>query len=110
MNAGGLSEPGTAGYIEERNDEHPGSVYAGYGEGERGRLMTRRDCSRRRMGGISSTASGCQKAVGWRSVRPSRWRHFALDIAEQVTPYMTLESEDPLYQTLLAQLLNNPDD
>jgi chromatin structure-remodeling complex subunit RSC9 len=37
-------------------------------------------------------------------------KHFALDIAEQVTPYMTLESEDPLYQTLLAQLLSNPDD
>lgn len=37
-------------------------------------------------------------------------KHFALDIAEQITPYLVLRSEDPLYRTLLAQLLNNSDD
>lgn len=31
-------------------------------------------------------------------------KHFALDIAEQVTPNLTMDSSDPLYQTLLAQL------
>ncbi|KAI1089736.1 hypothetical protein F5B19DRAFT_359277 [Rostrohypoxylon terebratum] len=31
-------------------------------------------------------------------------KHFALDIAEQLTPWLTLDSEDPLYRTLLAQL------
>ncbi|KAI0483628.1 arid/bright DNA binding domain-containing protein [Xylaria cf. heliscus] len=31
-------------------------------------------------------------------------KHFALDIAEQVTPWLSLDSGDPLYQTLLAQL------
>lgn len=31
-------------------------------------------------------------------------KHFALDIAEQVTPCLILESDDPLYKTLLAQL------
>ncbi|KAJ2984517.1 hypothetical protein NUW58_g6018 [Xylaria curta] len=31
-------------------------------------------------------------------------KHFALDIAEQVTPWLLLDSSDPLYQTLLAQL------
>ncbi|KAJ8120862.1 hypothetical protein ONZ43_g2540 [Nemania bipapillata] len=31
-------------------------------------------------------------------------KHFALDIAEQVTPLLLLDSSDPLYQTLLAQL------
>ncbi|KAI1353815.1 arid/bright DNA binding domain-containing protein [Xylaria sp. FL0043] len=31
-------------------------------------------------------------------------KHFALDIAEQVTPWLILDSSDPLYQTLLAQL------
>lgn len=37
-------------------------------------------------------------------------KHFALDIAEQITPYLVLQSDDPLYRTLLAQLLNNSDD
>ena len=31
-------------------------------------------------------------------------KHSALDIAEQITPYLILGSEDPLYQTLLSQL------
>ncbi|KAI1309294.1 arid/bright DNA binding domain-containing protein [Xylaria venustula] len=31
-------------------------------------------------------------------------KHFALDIAEQVTPWLLLDSRDPLYRTLLAQL------
>ncbi|RYC59438.1 hypothetical protein CHU98_g6774 [Xylaria longipes] len=31
-------------------------------------------------------------------------KHFALDIAEQVTPWLSLDSSDPLYRTLLAQL------
>ncbi|SPQ23210.1 62d917ec-1c40-450b-80a5-dce78bf1d772 [Thermothielavioides terrestris] len=31
-------------------------------------------------------------------------KHCALDIAEQITPFLVLDSEDPLYQTLLAQL------
>ncbi len=31
-------------------------------------------------------------------------KHFALDIAEQVTPWLVLDSSDPLYRTLLAQL------
>ncbi|GAP86809.1 putative RSC complex subunit Rsc9 [Rosellinia necatrix] len=31
-------------------------------------------------------------------------KHFALDIAEQVTPWLVLDSSDPLYQTLLSQL------
>ncbi|OPB46944.1 hypothetical protein A0O28_0070680 [Trichoderma guizhouense] len=31
-------------------------------------------------------------------------KHLALDIAEQLTPFMALESDDPLYKTLLAQL------
>ncbi|KAI1490766.1 hypothetical protein F5X96DRAFT_634581 [Biscogniauxia mediterranea] len=31
-------------------------------------------------------------------------KHFALDIAEQLTPWLMLDSEDPLYQTLLGQL------
>lgn len=31
-------------------------------------------------------------------------KHFALDIAEQITPQLLLDSSDPLYQTLLTQL------
>lgn len=31
-------------------------------------------------------------------------KHSALDIAEQITPWLMLDSDDPLYQTLLAQL------
>ncbi|OAA61092.1 chromatin remodeling complex subunit [Niveomyces insectorum RCEF 264] len=31
-------------------------------------------------------------------------KHCALDIAEQLTPYLTLGDDDPLYQTLLQQL------
>ncbi|KAL2259955.1 hypothetical protein VTK26DRAFT_6192 [Humicola hyalothermophila] len=31
-------------------------------------------------------------------------KHCALEIAEQITPYLVLDSEDPLYKTLLAQL------
>ncbi|KAI2633211.1 hypothetical protein GGS26DRAFT_555722 [Hypomontagnella submonticulosa] len=31
-------------------------------------------------------------------------KHFALDTAEQLTPWLTLDSEDPLYRTLLSQL------
>lgn len=34
-------------------------------------------------------------------------KHMALDIAEQLTPFMVLESDDPLYQTLLAQLASD---
>jgi chromatin structure-remodeling complex subunit RSC9 len=34
-------------------------------------------------------------------------KHFALDIAEQITPYLVLDSEDPLYKTLLAQLVSS---
>ncbi|KAI1325063.1 hypothetical protein F5Y16DRAFT_281339 [Xylariaceae sp. FL0255] len=35
-------------------------------------------------------------------------KHFALDMAEQLTPWLMLESNDPLYRTLLAQL-DSPD-
>jgi chromatin structure-remodeling complex subunit RSC9 len=31
-------------------------------------------------------------------------KHLALDIAEQLTPFMVLGSEDPLYKTLLSQM------
>ncbi|KAK0617386.1 hypothetical protein B0T14DRAFT_435538 [Immersiella caudata] len=31
-------------------------------------------------------------------------KHSALDIAEQITPYLVLSADDPLYKTLLAQL------
>jgi len=31
-------------------------------------------------------------------------KHYSLDIAEHITPYMTLESDDPLYRTLLNQM------
>ncbi|KAF5134570.1 Chromatin structure-remodeling complex subunit rsc9 [Metarhizium anisopliae] len=31
-------------------------------------------------------------------------KHMALDIAEQITPFMALDSDDPLYKTLLEQL------
>ncbi|CAJ2505390.1 Uu.00g127840.m01.CDS01 [Anthostomella pinea] len=31
-------------------------------------------------------------------------KHFALDIAEQLTPWLMMDSTDPLYQTLLNQL------
>ncbi|KAK7433131.1 Chromatin structure-remodeling complex protein rsc9 [Neonectria magnoliae] len=31
-------------------------------------------------------------------------RHLTLDIAEQLTPFMALDSDDPLYKTLLAQM------
>ena len=31
-------------------------------------------------------------------------KHYSLDIAEHITPYMTLESDDPLYQSLLNQM------
>ncbi|QUC21400.1 uncharacterized protein UV8b_05643 [Ustilaginoidea virens] len=34
-------------------------------------------------------------------------KHMALDIAEQITPYMVLGSHDPLYKTLLAQLASD---
>jgi chromatin structure-remodeling complex subunit RSC9 len=34
-------------------------------------------------------------------------KHMALDIAEQITPFMILESDDPLYKTLLAQLASD---
>ncbi|EFX01472.1 chromatin remodeling complex subunit [Grosmannia clavigera kw1407] len=30
-------------------------------------------------------------------------KHCALDVAEQLTPYLTLDDEDPLYRTLLGQ-------
>ncbi|KAI2617828.1 hypothetical protein GGR54DRAFT_607111, partial [Hypoxylon sp. NC1633] len=33
-------------------------------------------------------------------------KHFALDIAEQLTPWLVLESDDPLYRTLLSQLVS----
>jgi chromatin structure-remodeling complex subunit RSC9 len=38
--------------------------------------------------------------------RPSvvELQHYALDIAEQITKYLSLEPEDPLYRSLLAQL------
>jgi chromatin structure-remodeling complex subunit RSC9 len=35
-------------------------------------------------------------------------KHSALDVAEQISPYMDLEAEDPLYKTLLG-LLDKPD-
>ncbi|KAI1175908.1 arid/bright DNA binding domain-containing protein [Nemania sp. FL0916] len=35
-------------------------------------------------------------------------KHFALDIAEQITPWLRLGSRDPLYQTLLGQI-DSPD-
>lgn len=31
-------------------------------------------------------------------------KHLALDIAEQLTPFMVLESDDPLYRTLVSQM------
>ncbi|KAM0562787.1 hypothetical protein ACHAPJ_001627 [Fusarium lateritium] len=31
-------------------------------------------------------------------------KHLTLDIAEQLTPFMALDSDDPLYKTLLAQM------
>ncbi|KAI2609725.1 uncharacterized protein GGS25DRAFT_485961 [Hypoxylon fragiforme] len=31
-------------------------------------------------------------------------KHFALDIAEQLTPWLMLDSHDPLYRTMLSQL------
>lgn len=31
-------------------------------------------------------------------------KHMALDIAEQLTPYLVLESDDPLYKTLIEQM------
>ncbi|KAK3402119.1 hypothetical protein B0T20DRAFT_493207 [Sordaria brevicollis] len=34
-------------------------------------------------------------------------KHFALDIAEQITPNLVLQSDDPLYLTLLHQLKSN---
>ncbi|KAG6033700.1 hypothetical protein E4U19_006282 [Claviceps sp. Clav32 group G5] len=34
-------------------------------------------------------------------------KHMALDIAEQITPYMILESDDPLYKSLLMQLASD---
>jgi len=34
-------------------------------------------------------------------------KHFALDIAEQITPNLIMDCEDPLYQTLLTQLDSN---
>lgn len=34
-------------------------------------------------------------------------KHFALDIAEQVTPWLVLDSEDPLYRVLVEQLDSN---
>ncbi|KAK3941682.1 hypothetical protein QBC46DRAFT_99046 [Diplogelasinospora grovesii] len=34
-------------------------------------------------------------------------KHFALDIAEQITPYLVLDTDDALYKTLLAQLKSN---
>ncbi|KAI1822074.1 hypothetical protein F4861DRAFT_516325 [Xylaria intraflava] len=36
-------------------------------------------------------------------------KHFALDIAEQITPWLLLDSSDPLYRSLLAQLDSNED-
>ncbi|KAI9765447.1 MAG: Chromatin structure-remodeling complex protein rsc9 [Geoglossum simile] len=39
-------------------------------------------------------------------LRPSiiELQHYALDIAEQITKYISLESEDPLYRSLLSQV------
>ncbi|CAG9943876.1 unnamed protein product [Clonostachys rosea f. rosea IK726] len=34
-------------------------------------------------------------------------KHLALDIAEQLTPFMTVSSEDPLYKILLAQMTSD---
>ncbi|RSL88247.1 hypothetical protein CEP51_001835 [Fusarium floridanum] len=34
-------------------------------------------------------------------------KHLTLDIAEQLTPFMTLESDDPLYKTLLTQMTSD---
>ncbi|KAG5931612.1 hypothetical protein E4U53_001687 [Claviceps sorghi] len=34
-------------------------------------------------------------------------KHMALDIAEQITPFMVLEANDPLYKTLVAQLASD---
>ncbi|KAK2074743.1 hypothetical protein P8C59_008926 [Phyllachora maydis] len=34
-------------------------------------------------------------------------KHCALDIAEQITPFLILDADDPLYRTLLAQLKAN---
>ncbi|KAG6041264.1 hypothetical protein E4U41_005191 [Claviceps citrina] len=34
-------------------------------------------------------------------------KHMALDIAEQITPFMVLEADDALYKTLLAQLASD---
>lgn len=34
-------------------------------------------------------------------------KHYALDIAEQLTKYLSFEDTDPLYQSLLAQLLTS---
>lgn len=34
-------------------------------------------------------------------------KHLALDIAEQLTPFLTLESSDPLYKTLLSQMTSD---
>lgn len=31
-------------------------------------------------------------------------KHYSLDVAESITPYMTLESDDPLYLSLLKQM------
>ncbi|KAM5377285.1 hypothetical protein ACJZ2D_005104 [Fusarium nematophilum] len=33
-------------------------------------------------------------------------KHLTLDIAEQLTPFMTLDSDDPLYKTLLGQMMS----
>lgn len=33
-------------------------------------------------------------------------KHMALDIAEQLTPFMALEADDPLYKSLLSQLVS----
>lgn len=37
-------------------------------------------------------------------------KHFALDIAEQITPHLILGADDPLYQALLSQLDQHSDD
>ncbi|RBR24056.1 uncharacterized protein FIESC28_03169 [Fusarium coffeatum] len=34
-------------------------------------------------------------------------KHLTLDIAEQLTPFMSLDSDDPLYRTLLAQMTSD---
>jgi chromatin structure-remodeling complex subunit RSC9 len=34
-------------------------------------------------------------------------KHLALDIAEQITPFMVLDASDPLYKTLLAQMASD---